>query len=284
MEDNKDPNNPIKEYTGVWIPAEVMECEELSNTEKLCYGEIACFKECYASNAWLAKRLHCSESTASNSINKLIKMGLVENCGYNGRFRKIIVLKNGGRLLKNKQSDSEKIKSQTMKKLTPENKVKNKVKNKAKDILPAELATDNSSIVESSKKNEVSELIDCWNETMGAKLNVNGINIGAIANLRKKFSVEEIKSVIKALPQMMSMDYEPRVSDFVDLYQKWNKVMDWGRRMKIKEKRKEEMERELTVEELIQYDPFGNKTIGYTEEELHPELPSLEEIMNRRKK
>ena len=62
--DNIDPNNPVKEYTGVWIPREVMECEQLTPVEKIAYGEIASFSKCYASNAWLAKRIGKSESTA----------------------------------------------------------------------------------------------------------------------------------------------------------------------------------------------------------------------------
>lgn len=107
---NIDPNNPVKEYTGVWIPREVMECEELSATEKIAYGEIACFNECYASNAWIAKRIGKSESTARNSISKLKSLGFVEDCGFNGRFRLIRVLRNSqGRVLKNSQAGCEKI-------------------------------------------------------------------------------------------------------------------------------------------------------------------------------
>lgn len=92
--DNIDPNNPVKEYTGVWIPREVMECEQLTPVEKIAYGEIASFTKCYASNAWLAKRIGKSESTARNCVSKLKKLGFIEGCGFNGRFRIIRVLKN----------------------------------------------------------------------------------------------------------------------------------------------------------------------------------------------
>lgn len=97
-----DPNNPIKEYTGVWIPREVMECEQLTPVEKIAYGEIASFTKCYASNAWLAKRIGKSESTARNCVSKLKKLGFIEDCGFNGRFRTV-------RVLKNSQSACEKI-------------------------------------------------------------------------------------------------------------------------------------------------------------------------------
>ena len=81
-----DPDDPSKEYTGVWIPKDVMECKELCATDKMTYAEIASFTECYASNEWLAERIGRSVSTASKSVNRLIELGFVEPCGFNGRL------------------------------------------------------------------------------------------------------------------------------------------------------------------------------------------------------
>ena len=82
-----DSENPRKEYTGVWIPAEVMECDALEPLDKLVYGEIASFRECYGSNEWLAGRVKRSVRTVINSVNKLVELGFVERSGFNGRFR-----------------------------------------------------------------------------------------------------------------------------------------------------------------------------------------------------
>jgi hypothetical protein len=77
MQSQINPDAPIKEYTGVWIPADVMECEELSPMEKILYGEIAGFRECYASNAWLANRIGRTERTVRRMISHLIELGFV---------------------------------------------------------------------------------------------------------------------------------------------------------------------------------------------------------------
>lgn len=86
-EETIDANNPIKEYTGVWIPRAVMECQNLSAVEKIMYGEIASFESCYASNAWFAKQLGISEWSVSTHLSKLIKLGFVKKVGFDGRTR-----------------------------------------------------------------------------------------------------------------------------------------------------------------------------------------------------
>lgn len=94
MQSQINPDAPIKEYTGVWIPADVMESDQLSPMEKILYGEIAGFRECYASNAWLANRIGRTERSVQMMLAKLIKIGFVEKCGFNGRFRLIRVRNN----------------------------------------------------------------------------------------------------------------------------------------------------------------------------------------------
>lgn len=89
MQESIDPNNPTKQYTGVWIPKHIIECEELSPLEKICYGEIRNFDECNASNAWFAERLNIHENTAGKAIQHLIKLGFVEKLGFDGRIRTI---------------------------------------------------------------------------------------------------------------------------------------------------------------------------------------------------
>ena len=86
-EETIDANNPIKEYTGVWIPRAVMECQNLSAVEKIMYGEIASFESCYASNAWFAKQVGVSERRITGHLSKLLKLGFIKRVGFNGRTR-----------------------------------------------------------------------------------------------------------------------------------------------------------------------------------------------------
>ena len=76
-----------KEFTGVWIPRMVVEDEELNWTDRACYAEIACYQKCFASNAFLAKRLGISESRVSKIIARLKQLEYLEDTGFNGRFR-----------------------------------------------------------------------------------------------------------------------------------------------------------------------------------------------------
>lgn len=46
-----------KEYTGVWLPAFIVEDRTLPPNAKLLYAEIAGFKQCFASNTFFANRL-----------------------------------------------------------------------------------------------------------------------------------------------------------------------------------------------------------------------------------
>ena len=106
MQENIDPNNPTKQYTGVWIPKHIIECEELSPLEKICYGEIRSFEKCYASNAWFARRLNIHENSAGRIIRHLIKLGFVEELGFNGRFRTIRALADDPTLNRNVEAES----------------------------------------------------------------------------------------------------------------------------------------------------------------------------------
>lgn len=207
-----NPDAPIKEYTGVWIPAEVMESDELSPMEKLLYGEIAGFRECYASNAWLAGRIGRSEATVTRLIQHLIECGYVEKVGFNGRFRTIRVV----RLCKNAESASAKmspiiIKSNNDNKLSLEHRP---------DDVP----------VEKSKKTygnkEVNDLFDYWKERVGIAPSSNRANRNACSTLIRQRGVDGAKKVVDAVHKALTSQdkYAPRVSSFTDLYGAYGKL------------------------------------------------------------
>nr|DAP52302.1 MAG TPA: helix-turn-helix domain protein [Caudoviricetes sp.] len=136
MQENIDPNNPTKQYTGVWIPKHIIECDELSPLEKICYGEIRSFEKCYASNAWFAKRLNIHENSAGRIIRHLIKLGFVEELGFNGRFRTIRALADDPTINRNVEAESTEM--LTIDKSIDNSNIKNKVNNIY--VAPAEQA------------------------------------------------------------------------------------------------------------------------------------------------
>jgi DNA-binding Lrp family transcriptional regulator len=229
--DNLDANNPIKEYTGVWIPAEVMESEELEPLDKLVYGEIASFRECYASNAWLAKRIKRSEQTASRCVQKLIKLGFVENCGFNGRFRIV-------RVVKYDKAASSNLTRQTSQICITENKVKNKVyiSNKLDSGEPQNEVVENSEKKEYGN-HEVNAILELWEHETGLIANVAKANRLAAYNLIRRRGFDGACEVVRLCGRAIKSgdQYAPRVASFRDLqgqFEKLSKLEAWEARQK----------------------------------------------------
>lgn len=232
--DNRDPNNPVKEYTGVWIPKEVMECEELSPTEKITYGEIACFDECYASNAWLAKRICRSEGVASKAVAKLIELGFVENAGFNGRFRVVRVVKNRkagqkrqGRLVKNDKADSSKMTNIDKSKDKSKDNTLTKVKEETSEIVSGEIVEEKKSYGNAT----INELFQLWEDKCGFPIkNKVQLNRFACQRLIKSRGIEPIRAVLAVLPETFDDRYAPSVKNFMDLEEKWDNLRLWYRK------------------------------------------------------
>lgn len=224
MSKSYDPDNPKKEYTGVWIPKEVMECDVLSATDKIIFAEVASFVECYASNEWLAQRIGRSVSTASKSVSRLIELGFVEQCGFNGRFRKIRVVKNCkpskkrlGCLVKNAKAASQKMTS-----------IDNS-KDNSKDIMDTNVSIGEVS-PESYGKVEINQLFKTWESTTGLPITSNKTkNRYACNNLLNKYGEEGVEKLIRVVEKAQMDKYAPRVADFCDLQAKLNQLLLWAK-------------------------------------------------------
>jgi DNA-binding Lrp family transcriptional regulator len=81
-----------REFTGVWIPKEIIEDDSLNGDEKMLYADIASFENCFILNETFAKRYKVSERTIQNRIKKLKDKGFVVEIAFNGRTR---TLKSG---------------------------------------------------------------------------------------------------------------------------------------------------------------------------------------------
>ena len=213
-----DSDNPIKEYTGVWIPAEVMESDELEPLDKLVYGEIASFRECYGSNEWLAKRVKRSVRTVIGSVNKLVDLGFIERSGFNGRFRML-------RCAVFRTADVQNSAQQTCEELHTENKVKNKVEN------------NNSEEPKKSEygNHEVNALLELWEHETGLTANVAKANRLAAYNLIRKKGFDGAKAVVELVGRAIHSGdkYAPRIASFRDLqgqYEKLSKLEAWEAR------------------------------------------------------
>lgn len=213
-----DPDNPRKEYTGVWIPKSVMECRELSPIDKIVYGEIACFTKCYGSNKWLAERIGRSEVTASRSVNKLVRLGFIEHMGTNGNIRLLKAYqKRRGGLIKNDKAGSSKMISI------------DKRKDKSIDKMDTLVSIGEVS-PESYGKVEINQLFETWESTTGLPITSNKTkNRYACNNLINKYGVEGVEKLIRVVEKAQMDKYAPRVADFCDLQAKLNQLLLWAK-------------------------------------------------------
>lgn len=216
-----DSDNPIKEYTGVWIPAEVMESDDLEPLDKLVYGEIAGFTICFASNAWFASKIKRSERTARDSIKKLIDLGFVENLGSDGRHRRI-------RVAKFRQSEWQDSSCQDGEILPHNNKEENK------EYISTKVDSEEPKKTEYGN-HEVNALLELWEHETGLTANMGKANRMAAYNLIRKKGFDGAKAVVELVGRAIHSgdQFAPRVASFRDLqgqYEKLSKLEAWEAR------------------------------------------------------
>ena len=66
---------PQREFTGIWIPAVIINDPELTPTDLIVYAQIASFNCCTASNQYLAELAHVSERSVQRTLRRLEAKG-----------------------------------------------------------------------------------------------------------------------------------------------------------------------------------------------------------------
>ena len=87
-----DPENPVKQYKGVWLPKEILDNPDLTPTEKILLAIIESLDDeevggCYASNEYLGSKIGASAKSTSNRIANLKEKGYIVQTKYDGRNR-----------------------------------------------------------------------------------------------------------------------------------------------------------------------------------------------------
>ncbi len=83
-------NGENRSFKGIWIPAEIWLCNELSIMDVILLSEIDSLdkeKGCFASNGYLSKFLGISKINVSKHIKKLKTLGLIYQESFDGRKR-----------------------------------------------------------------------------------------------------------------------------------------------------------------------------------------------------
>ena len=103
-----------RDFKGVWIPREIWLRKDLNALDKMIFAEIDSLdneNHCTAGNEYFAEFCQCSESKVTKTVKKLIDLGLVEQIHFDGRHRKLRVVKNTIESSKIYEAESEKIRA-----------------------------------------------------------------------------------------------------------------------------------------------------------------------------
>lgn len=229
MVSNLDPDNPKKEYTGVWIPKAVMECKELTPTDKIVYGEIACFDRCYGSNKWLAERICKSEVTASRCVSKLVKLGFVRFDGVKGNVRFIKVYQR-------RQVASSTTKGVIMndKAVLSSTTSIDKSIDKRLDNVDTNVSTDESSteLVAPKKNPDIDQAFLMWEEVMGYPLHETKKERFSVNTIlrRKEMDLDKLRVMLRLVEASQHDKYKRfSISSFTDLMYKTNELRAWAK-------------------------------------------------------
>lgn len=202
------------EYTGTWIPAQIMECEELSYSEKFLYAEIASYKQCFVSNAFLAKRMGSSERQVQRWLATLVEHGFITKA-FSGRQRYL-------QARQKRHPSHDKSDTPATTKSTPiDNNIDNSI----------DITNVIGSEAETHGKSEINNLFDYWQDSTGIPINSRvQKNRYAANNLIKKHGINGVERLIDGVAQAQGDQYAPSISDFTDLQLKLNQLLVWGKR------------------------------------------------------
>ena len=87
-----NPDAPVKQYKGVWLPKEILDNPELTPTEKILLAIIESLDDeqaggCYASNKYFSEKLDTAERSIIRCIADLKDKGYLTQTKFDGRIR-----------------------------------------------------------------------------------------------------------------------------------------------------------------------------------------------------
>ena len=220
---------------------EILCRKDISTTAKLLYARMSGFEEYFESCATAGELLGKSEETIKKAKQELEKKGLIECIKNTGRGKVYRV-----RLDKIYQPDGYKSTSQSGRKLPPYNKEENKEENNSNNKLLEGTSAEKPiqcQIVKMEKETygneDINWAFEKFKEVFGYEMKQTKQNRFAVYNfLRSKTKGKDwLENMIKLWYQSREDKYSCRISDFADLQQKQNSLMEWGQRKAMENKK-----------------------------------------------
>ena len=232
---------PQREFTGIWIPAVIIDDPELTPTDLIVYAQIASFNCCTASNKYLAELAHVSERSVQRTLRRLDTKGYVRTEGTHSKAnisqRKICAM---GVENYEKQSQSGMTNCHGGvtncrggdDKLSPNNKEDNKDNTL---VLDKSNTNEQSSEIQPVEKSEygnpeINSFIKSFEETLGLPIATKQkLNRYAAKRLLARYKPEGCAKLITLASMANTTPYAPRIANVMDLEQKLPNLFVWYR-------------------------------------------------------
>lgn len=232
---------PQREFTGIWIPAVIINDPELTPTDLIVYAQIASFNCCTASNKYLAELAHVSERSVQRALRRLEAKGYtrteVTHSKANISQRKIFAMGvenyteqmqdgmtncHGG--VTNCRGGDDK--------LSPNNKEDNKDNTLVLDKSNTNEQSSEIQPVEKSEygNSEINSFIKSFEETLGLPIATKQkLNRYAAKRLLARYKPEGCAKLITLASMANTTPYAPRIANVMDLEQKVPNLFVWYR-------------------------------------------------------
>lgn len=216
----KDSEGNIPQWTGIWIPREII-CSELKLAEMAFYGMIAAFgnKGCYMLAEDIEKQLNIAPSTRRRYIKHLVELGVI-TCKKQANGR--ILLKTTLGFYKN---ESKEVKKEEPKQDQPTKEI-----SEVKDINEVKEVKE---VKRTQRSLDIDLAFDIWEEILGTPLTRgNGkerFAVNAILN-RKDYDIEKLKYAIMLVRESDKDKYKRfSIYNFQTLQRHLDELVSWAR-------------------------------------------------------
>lgn len=213
----------------VIVRYDVLQCKDLSPSEKLVYARMCGFKKYFESKEECSDILGISKDTIVKAKQKLLKLGYIREIGNTGRGKIYqSVYEEDARVVKSTNQSGKKHPIRVVKSTNIEER---ESKDRVKSVTNVTGETP-----EQFGKSEINDLFVYWNSIVGYSISSKvQANRNACNNLLKKYGSKGVEQLINAVKAAQDDRYAPRISDFVTLQSKLNDLLLWAKKKSTKE-------------------------------------------------
>lgn len=250
--DNVQSEEQAREFTGIWIPAVIINDPELTPIDLIVYAQVASFNCCIASNAYIAKLAHASVRSVQYTIKRLEAKGYIRIEGTRskaGMVKRKIFAMGVENYAKQAQSGMQNLHEGVQDlhegvqdlhggyaKSARNNKEYNKEYNNVLDKSNTLRNADNSLPQKTEQKQEygnpaINALFDAWQNSLGVPITSKVTkNRYSAQRLLKRYGEENLIKLIALAGKASTAQYAPQIANFMDLEEKMPNLLLWAKK------------------------------------------------------